>query len=381
MGDRGYPHRHVVGFERHIAVALAERRFRLEPVGVDQAFDHDLGRCRDVEVDGRCLGDRDRRAGERARDPELVHVDGELLRPGEHHHRRAADHDHDRHRLAALAIFEPVQVAACARRLARNHAHHQPVRRLQGSPIRAHVLDAALGIAGHAQGRGEIGRGVETRGRDRHRQHRDAARRLERIAGQDDLLTGRSSDRDRRDRVGDRLHPGLADGIDRLPHADGVDLGGRRERSHYDRDIVMPPLGVRHIGEKECASLVFGHAAQELPAHQRVQLGVLVDGAIDSHEEAPRLKVGEMVLKIEPRTVLQSALTRGSGLIEHRGRGSNRLASPGPVIDHFQRDDIALSNKRYKSVRARNIALAGDRLDPAGQMHYRDSPAGVLNPS
>ena len=35
-----------------MAVALAERAFRLEQLGIDQAFDHDLGVGRHVEVDG-----------------------------------------------------------------------------------------------------------------------------------------------------------------------------------------------------------------------------------------------------------------------------------------------------------------------------------------
>ena len=136
VGDGGHPHRHVVGLERDIAVALAERRFRLELLGVDQPFDHDLGGGRHVEVDRHRLRHFDRRAGERAGDAKLVEVDGELLRTGEHDHGRAADHDRDRHRLAPLAIFEPVQIAAGAARLARHHAHDQPVGRFQAQPDR-----------------------------------------------------------------------------------------------------------------------------------------------------------------------------------------------------------------------------------------------------
>ena len=101
VGDRGDLHRHVVGFERDIAVALAERRFGLEHSGIDQALDHDLGGRRHVEVDGdRACAIAIGAPASGAGDGQLVHVDGELLRPGEHHDRRAADHDRDRHLLA-----------------------------------------------------------------------------------------------------------------------------------------------------------------------------------------------------------------------------------------------------------------------------------------
>ena len=69
VGDRGHLHRHVEGFERDIAVALAERRLGLQHVGVDQALDDDLGIGRHVEVDGAAARHADRRAGERRRPP------------------------------------------------------------------------------------------------------------------------------------------------------------------------------------------------------------------------------------------------------------------------------------------------------------------------
>ena len=170
VGDRRHLDRHVEGFERDIAVALAERRLGLEHIAVDQALDHDLGIRRHVEVDGAAARHADRLAGRAAGDRHLVDVDRELLRPGEHHDRRRADHDGDRHLLLALAILQPMQIAAGAGRLARHHAHHRAVRRFQRHAIGAHVAHAALGVAGDAERRGEIGRGVEARRRDRHRQ-------------------------------------------------------------------------------------------------------------------------------------------------------------------------------------------------------------------
>ena len=123
--------RHVEGFERDIAVALAERRLGLEHVRIDHALDHDLGIRRHVEIDGAAARHADRRAGSAAGDRHLVHVDRKLLRAGEHHDRRAADHDRDRHLLAALAVLQPMQKAAGAGRLARHHPHHRAVGGLQ----------------------------------------------------------------------------------------------------------------------------------------------------------------------------------------------------------------------------------------------------------
>ena len=124
--DRGDLHRHVEVFERDVAVAFAERSLGLQQFGIDQAFDHDLGVGRHVEIDGHALDGADRRAGEPAGHRHLVQIDRQLLRPGEHHHRRAADDDGDRHRLFQLAVFLPVQIAAGAAE-ARGHAHAEPV--------------------------------------------------------------------------------------------------------------------------------------------------------------------------------------------------------------------------------------------------------------
>ena len=41
-------------------------------------------------------------------------VDAELLRTGEHHHRRCADHDRAGHRLTPFAVLEPMHIAAGA---------------------------------------------------------------------------------------------------------------------------------------------------------------------------------------------------------------------------------------------------------------------------
>ena len=59
-----------------MAVGFAERRFRLQPLGVDESLDHDLRFRRDQQIDGHGLHHVDRRAHETARDFELVEVLG-----------------------------------------------------------------------------------------------------------------------------------------------------------------------------------------------------------------------------------------------------------------------------------------------------------------
>src|SRR5215470_9597665 len=55
MRDRGHLHRHIVTLERDVTVALAERPFWFEKLGVDQALDDELGVRRHVEIDGEAL--------------------------------------------------------------------------------------------------------------------------------------------------------------------------------------------------------------------------------------------------------------------------------------------------------------------------------------
>ena len=117
--DRGHLHRHVEVFQRDVAVALAERAFRLEQLGIDQPLDHDLGIGRHRKIDRDALRDADRRAGERAGDRHLVLVDRKLLGAGEHDDRRAADDDRARHRRLHLAVLLPVHDSRRRRRCAR----------------------------------------------------------------------------------------------------------------------------------------------------------------------------------------------------------------------------------------------------------------------
>ena len=284
-----------------MAVAFAERTFRLEQFAVDQALDHDFGVGRHVQIDGRRLGDANGRAGQAAGDRHFIQIDGKLLRAGEQHHRRAADDDGAGHRFLAFLIFAPVQIAAGAAR-ARRHAHAEPVLRFQCAAIGAHVLHTGLGIARDAQSRGEVGRGIETGRRDRHRQAGETFAGLEQVvAFGDDFLASGRGDHDRINRMRDGMRPGLADVLDRLAHAGRVDFRRGAERADRDRNVVAPPGAVDHVGEQKGAALLLGQPALELPAHQRVQLAVLVDGVVDAGDQAARFQSAQVFLEIERR--------------------------------------------------------------------------------
>ena len=116
----------------------------------------------------------------------------------------------------------------------------------------------------------------------------------------------------------DRRQPGFADLLDLAAHADGINLRRRRQRADHDRDVVFAALGVGDVGEDEGAAFFLRHAADELPAHQRMQLGVLVDRGVDARDQAGGFEIGEMILEIEARPLPRR--TRAAsfvGLVEH----------------------------------------------------------------
>ena len=147
----------------------------------------------------------------------------------------------------------------------------------------------------------KYGAEFESRRRHRHRQGGKAARRLELISGNHDLLARRGADHDRRKRMRDRRQPRVADFFDLPPHADGVNFGRGRQRPDHDRYVVFAALAVDDVGEDEGAAFVLRYAADELPAHQGMQLGVLVDGCVDVLDETGGFEIGEMLLKIATR--------------------------------------------------------------------------------
>ena len=86
----------------------------------------------------------------------------------------------------------------------------------------------------------------------------------------------------------------------------------RRQCADRDRHVVAAAVSADDVGEQEGAPVRLVEAAAELPAHQRMQLGVLVDRAIDAHEEPRRFKIGEMLGKVRRRA------GRAAGIAEAR---------------------------------------------------------------
>ena len=52
------------------------------------------------------------------------------------------------------------------------------------------------------------------------------------------------------------------------------------------------------VGEQERLALCLVHAADELPAHQRMQLGILVDRPVDREQQAALTQRIEMLVQI-----------------------------------------------------------------------------------
>ncbi len=81
-------------------------------------------------------------------------------------------------------------------------------------------------------------------------------------------------------------------------HADAINRGVRRQRADHHRNVVTPSAGIDDVGEQEGLAVLLGDAAAELPAHQRMHLGVLVDRCIDAQQQPGLVETIEMVVQI-----------------------------------------------------------------------------------
>ncbi len=75
---------------------------------------------------------------------------------------------------------------------------------------------------------------------------------------------------------------------DRRIHADAVDFPVGGQRADDDRHGIFAALGIDDVVEQERLAILFLHAANELPAHQRMQFAVLVDLAVIPLQIDPR---------------------------------------------------------------------------------------------
>ena len=94
------------------------------------------------------------------------------------------------------------------------------------------------------------------------------------------------------------LDPALVDLLELAADADAVDLAVGGEPADQHRDVVLAALGVGDVGEQERLAVLLLDAAAELPAHQRVHLGVLVDRPIDADELAGFLQRADVVVQV-----------------------------------------------------------------------------------
>ena len=96
----------------------------------------------------------------------------------------------------------------------------------------------------------------------------------------------------------DRPHPALVHLLERAAEPDAIDLAVGGEPADQHRDVVLAPLGVDHVGEQERLAVPLGDAAAELPAHQRVHLGVLVDRPVDPDQQAGLVERADVVVQV-----------------------------------------------------------------------------------
>src|SRR5262249_32134565 len=155
----------------------------------------------------------------------------------------------------------------------------------------------------------------------------------------DDLVADRGLDDPRRDRVGDRVIPPRLDLRERHTHAGAVDraVGGDRTDHHRNRIAATPTID--HVGEEECLAVGFGHAPDELPAYERMKLGVLVDRTIDGDEEALASQRFEMLVEIRV-AALDVAHARSSVL-----RSTRSSSRPGSSEDDRLRQATCASGR------------------------------------
>ena len=156
-----------------------------------------------------------------------------------------------------------------------------------------------VGILGDEHRARRIGRIVEAGRRDRDRQPVDAfAGLVERRALDDDLLARRIVDQHRLDLLLLGVVPFLLDVLDLAADADAVDLAVGGEDADRDRDVVAAAGAVDDVLEQESLALVFRNAAAELPAHQRVHLGVLVDRPLHANQQSVPLQGGDVRVQV-----------------------------------------------------------------------------------
>ena len=277
--DRRDVHERVQLPRMHVPVGLAERPLGLHELGVEVPFDDDLGLGRHLQVHGLALGHADGLAHEAAGDGHLVHAVVELLDGDVGDHRRGADDQGRGKRLTALLGVLPVKIDVLAEP---GREHPDAGGGLDLAAVVADVGDAGLGVLGDPVGTGGVGAVVPARGRDGDRK-RVQAFLFQGFAGDALFLAHRVVHQHGGDGIGESVLPFLVHLLGAVAaHAEKVDGLAAGQGAHHHRELEAAPAGVRDVGEVPSLAVLVGNAAAVLPPHQRMQLGVLVDGLIDA---------------------------------------------------------------------------------------------------
>lgn len=78
------------------------------------------------------------------------------------------------------------------------------------------------------------------------------------------------------------MSPCIANFLDLSSHAHRIDFPRGGESADHDGDVVTPTVGIDDVGEQEGPPLILGNATKKLAAHERMQLGILVDGLVNA---------------------------------------------------------------------------------------------------
>jgi hypothetical protein len=114
-----------------------------------------------------------------------------------------------------------------------------------------------------------------------------------------DFLTRGGFDCHRRDRIRNRAIPAVLHLFGFAAHAEAIHLTIRGKRAYYHGKCKLAATPVNDIGEEESLALLFFNAADELPAHERMQFCILIHSAVDCHEQALLAQYLEMFVQVE----------------------------------------------------------------------------------
>jgi len=82
------------------------------------------------------------------------------------------------------------------------------------------------------------------------------------------------------------MRPSIADVFDRLAHADGIDCWRGSKSANGNWNVITPSGAVDDVCKQKGPTLFLCKPTLELPAHQRVQLAVLVYRPVYASKEA-----------------------------------------------------------------------------------------------